>query len=213
MSDSTGSALPRIVVASGNRGKLREIAALFSDLGVAFVAQSDVGVPVAAETALTFVENALIKARNAALHSGLPAIADDSGIEVDALHGAPGVDSAHFAGEDASDAANNALLLERLAGVPTPARSARYICVMVYLAHANDPRPLLAEGVWEGRILEAPRGANGFGYDPLFLVSGANRTAAELDTETKNRLSHRGQAVRRLLSALRGRCPDRALPF
>lgn len=203
---------PRVVVATGNRGKLREIDALLGGLGLAFLAQSELGVTQAEETAVTFVENALIKARNAALQTGLPAIADDSGLQVDALEGAPGVRSARYAGPAASDADNNARLLENLAGVPAPLRSARFVCLMVYVAGPADPRPVIAEGLWEGRILQAPRGEAGFGYDPLFLVPGQDRSAAELEPELKNRLSHRGQALRALLAALGPRLAARSAP-
>lgn len=195
----------RIVLASGNRGKVREIAAMVEGWHVEVVPQSDYSVPAAAETGLTFVENALLKARNAATYTGLPAIADDSGIAVDALGGAPGVHSAYYAGVGAGDAANNARLLADLAEVPDSGRAARFICVMVYLAHAQDPTPLIAEGVWEGTVLRAPRGTNGFGYDPLFYVPAQGCACAELAAEVKNRLSHRGQALRALLEKLGAR--------
>jgi XTP/dITP diphosphohydrolase len=190
-----------IVLASNNAGKAREIAELLGTEIAQLRAQSAYGVPEAEETGTTFVENAIIKARNACHHTGLPAIADDSGIEVDALGGAPGVRSARFAGEQGDDAANNRLLVERLSGVPAGERSARYYCVMVYMAHAADPTPVIAEGSWEGWIQDEPRGDNGFGYDPHFLVDGQQLTAAELDPATKNRISHRGQAMRRLAAA------------
>jgi XTP/dITP diphosphohydrolase len=147
------------------------------------------------------VENAILKARNAAAHSGLPAIADDSGLEVDALNGAPGIYSARYAGAGCSDADNNAKLLEALQDIPQTERAARFQCVMVYLSHAEDPTPLIVQGTWEGRILMAPRGTGGFGYDPLFLVPELGVSSAELPAETKNRLSHRGQALRGLLAA------------
>lgn len=186
--------MTRVVLASGNPGKLRELAAMLGDAGIELVAQDDYGVPAAPETAPTFVENALAKARAAARHAGLAAIADDSGLEVDALGGAPGVRSARFAGAQAGDADNNARLLAELADVPHQARSARYRAVLVYLRHADDPAPLIAEGTWEGRIASAPRGAGGFGYDPLFELDDG-RTAAELPATEKNRLSHRAQAL------------------
>ncbi len=188
----------KVVLASGNPGKLREMRQLLAPSGLEVLAQDQLGVPEAEETGLTFVENALIKARNAARHSGLPAIADDSGIEVDALAGAPGIHSARFAGPDAEDAANNALLLEKLRDVPESARTARYQCLMVFLRHDRDPVPLICQGSWEGIIVDTPRGENGFGYDPYFFVPDQHCTAAELPPEDKNRLSHRGQALRAL---------------
>ena len=194
--------IDRIVLASGNAGKVRELDAMLADLGVHVLPQSDFGVPEAEETGLSFVENAILKARNAAAHTGLPTIADDSGIEVDALNGAPGIYSARYAGADGDDAANNAKLLTALAEVPPAARSARFRSVVVFMRHAEDPSPLIAEGAWEGSILDAPRGSGGFGYDPLFLIAGRDVSAAELPAEEKNRLSHRGQALRKLLAAL-----------
>lgn len=193
----------KVVLASGNRGKVREIAALLADMGIEILPQSDFDVPEADETGLTFVENAILKARNAAAHTGLPAIADDSGLEVDALDGAPGVHSARYAGPNATDAVNNARLLSNLAGVPEAARTARFRCLAIFLRHQNDPAPILAEGVWEGRILEVPRGGSGFGYDPVFFVPALGCTSAELAPEEKNRLSHRGQAIRVLAARLR----------
>ncbi|HLF96759.1 MAG TPA: RdgB/HAM1 family non-canonical purine NTP pyrophosphatase, partial [Methylococcaceae bacterium] len=187
-----------IVLASGNAGKIREIQALLAGRDIRIVPQSAFGIPDAEETGLTFIENAILKARHAARLSGLPAIADDSGLEVDALDGAPGVYSARYAGAGADDAANNAKLLEALRDVPEQRRAARFRCVMAYLRHADDPSPLIAEGVWEGRILTAPRGENGFGYDPLFFVPGEGCASAELPPDTKNRLSHRGQALHAL---------------
>jgi XTP/dITP diphosphohydrolase len=192
----------RVVLASLNPGKAREVGQLLAGSGLEVVSQAALGVPEAAETAPTFVENALLKARHAAQLSGLPAIADDSGLAVDALGGAPGIYSARYAGPGADDAANNRKLLEALAGLSDAARTARFICVVVYLRHAADPVPLICEGVWRGRLLEAPRGANGFGYDPLFLVPELGVTSAELPPEQKNRLSHRGQALRRLVERL-----------
>lgn len=191
-----------IVLASGNRGKLRELQALLAPAGYETVSQQAFDVPEAAETGLTFVENAIIKARNACRHSGLPALADDSGLEVDALQGRPGIYSARFSGTGATDAANNARLLELLQDVPGAERSARYQCVIAVLRHAEDPSPLICQGTWEGRILLQPAGDGGFGYDPLFWVEQYQCSAAELPAEIKNRASHRGQAIRQLLSAL-----------
>lgn len=192
---------PRMVLASGNAGKVREIAQLLADHQVEVLAQSAFNVPEIEETGLTFVENAILKARNAAAHSGLPALADDSGLEVDALNGAPGIYSARYAGPGCSDADNNAKLLDALTDIPEAERSARFQCLLVYLNHAEDPTPLIVQGTWEGRILTAPRGDNGFGYDPLFFVPDLGMSSAELPAETKNRLSHRGQALRGLLAA------------
>ena len=193
----------RIVLASGNPGKVREINALLEGLGIEVLPQSEFGVPEAEETGLSFVENAILKARNAAAHSGLPAIADDSGIEVDALNGAPGIYSARYAGPGAGDADNCDKLLAALADTPEHQRGARFQCLLVYLRHAADPTPLICQGTWEGRILTAPRGDNGFGYDPLFHVPTHDCSAAELPPAEKNAISHRGQALRRLLEALR----------
>lgn len=197
----------RILLASNNPGKVREVAAILADHDVSqfeILPQSAYGVPEAEETGLTFVENAIIKARNAARHAGLPAIADDSGLAVDALGGAPGVISARYAGLGADDAANNAKLLDALREVPDEQRTARFLCVMVYLRHADDPCPLIAQGAWEGVMLRAPRGNGGFGYDPLFYVPGQGCASAELPPEVKNRLSHRGQALRALAGMLLG---------
>ena len=193
-----------IVLASNNAGKVREINQLLAGTGIRVVPQGDFGVPEAEETGLTFVENAILKARNAAQHSGLPAIADDSGIEVDALHGAPGIHSARYAGPGSSDADNLGKLLHALESVPEAERGARFQCVLVYLRHASDPTPLICQGTWEGRILEAPRGENGFGYDPVFYVPTHGCSAAELSPAIKNELSHRGQALRRLRQRLEG---------
>lgn len=191
-----------IVLASGNPGKLRELQQLLADLGTRIAPQSDYAVPEAEETGLTFVENALIKARNACRHTGLAAIADDSGIEVDALNGAPGIYSARFAGAGASDAENNALLLEKLRSVPEAACSARFQCLLVLMRHAEDPTPLICQGTWEGRILRAATGGNGFGYDPLFWVAETGCSSAELDRAHKNRISHRAQAMQKLRESL-----------
>lgn len=197
-----------VVVATHNAGKLREIAALLAPGGLRAVGAGELGLDGAEETGLSFVENALLKARHAARLSGRPAIADDSGLEVDALGGAPGIYSARYAGPDAGDAANNAKLLQALDGVPAEQRSARFRCVMVYLRHAEDPAPLISEGTWEGLILDAPRGANGFGYDPLFGVPTHGLSSAELDPETKNRLSHRAHALHGLVARLLERPPQ-----
>jgi XTP/dITP diphosphohydrolase len=194
--------LKEIVLASSNPGKVREINQLLATLDLHVQPQSDFGVVDAEETGLTFVENAILKARNAAQHTGLPAIADDSGIEVDALNGAPGIYSARFAGEGASDLANLKKLLTEIDGVPEAQRSARFQCLMVFMRNANDPTPLICQGTWEGRILLAARGDNGFGYDPVFYVPTHGCSSAELPAEVKNTLSHRGQALRQLLAAL-----------
>ncbi|HUH37588.1 MAG TPA: RdgB/HAM1 family non-canonical purine NTP pyrophosphatase [Spongiibacteraceae bacterium] len=191
-----------LVLASGNTGKLTEFRQLLAGIDWQVRAQSEFAVPEVEETGLSFVENAILKARAAAAHSGLPAIADDSGLEVDALQGRPGIYSARFAGPAASNADNNRKLLELLAAVPETGRSARFRCVLVYMRHAADPTPLICQGTWEGAIGLAPRGSNGFGYDPLFMVAGLGVSAAELPAAQKNRLSHRGQAMAQLLAAL-----------
>ena len=191
-----------LVLASGNAGKLRELSALLQDLGYRLRPQSEFGVSEAAETGTTFVENAIIKARHAATHTGLPSLADDSGIEVDALAGAPGVYSARFAGEPADDAANNRLLVEKLADVPENERTARYRAVIVYLRHAGDPAPIICEGSWEGRIQLTPAGDGGFGYDPYFYLPELGCTSAQLSASDKNRLSHRGKALEKLKQRL-----------
>ncbi|APX94823.1 non-canonical purine NTP pyrophosphatase, RdgB/HAM1 family [Halomonas sp. 1513] len=193
-----------IVLASGNAGKIKEFNQLLSPLGYEVKAQSAYGVVEVEETGLTFVENALLKAREASRVSGLPALADDSGLEVDALHGAPGIYSARYAGEPKSDSANNRKLLEQLLEVPEGDRTARYWCVLVYLRHADDPVPLIVQQHWEGEILAHPRGEGGFGYDPLFWIPEAGMSVAELSAEEKNRLSHRGRAMQALLSQLSG---------
>jgi XTP/dITP diphosphohydrolase len=192
----------KIVLASDNAGKIREIQALLAVLDIEVLPQSMFVGEGAEETGLSFVENAILKARHAALASGLPAIADDSGLEADALAGAPGVFSARYAGLGASDADNNEKLLREMENIADAARSARFRCVMVYLRHANDPSPLIDEGVWEGQILNALRGAGGFGYDPLFFVAEQGCSSAELPPAEKNRLSHRGQALRALVARL-----------
>ena len=195
--------MKEIVLASSNPGKVREINQLLATLDLHVQPQSEFGVVDAEETGLTFVENAILKARNAAQHTGLPAIADDSGIEVDALNGAPGIYSARFAGDNASDQANLEKLLADLDGVPEIQRSARFQCLMVYMQHASDPTPLICQGTWEGRILPVARGDNGFGYDPVFYVPTHDCSSAELPADIKNALSHRGQALRQLLAALK----------
>ncbi len=191
-----------LVAATGNAGKLAELRRLLAGTGWEVLSQSDLGVEPAPEDGLTFVENALAKARHAAERTGRPALADDSGLEVDALDGAPGVHSARYAGPGAPDGANNEKLLRALAGTPEGARGARFQCVVVFLRHPRDPVPLIAQGTWEGRVLAAPRGERGFGYDPLFLDLASGRTAAELPPERKDAASHRGQALRALLAAL-----------
>ena len=192
-----------IVLASSNPGKVREINQLLVELDMHVVPQGDYGVTDAEETGLTFVENAILKARNAAAHTGLPAIADDSGIEVDALNGAPGIYSARYAGTGASDQDNLQKLLDALRDIPEAERTARFQCLMVYMRHGEDPTPLICQGTWEGRILLEPRGDNGFGYDPLFHVPTHSCSSAELEPDVKNALSHRGQALRLMLAALR----------
>ena len=194
--------MKRLVLASGNAGKLRELTAILEDLGYELVPQSAFNISAAAETGTTFVENAIIKARHAAEHSGLPALADDSGIEVDALDGAPGVYSARFAGANASDADNNLLLVERMKSVAENDRTARYRAVIVMLRHAADPSPLICEGSWEGRIQLEPAGDGGFGYDPYFYLPELGCTSAELSADEKNRRSHRGQALAALKKRL-----------
>lgn len=189
-----------IVLATGNAGKLRELSTLLAGTGVTVRAQSDWGVESVEETGLSFLENALLKARHAARHTGLPAIADDSGIICDALGAAPGIYSARYAGVGASDQENLERLLRDMAEVPEGRRGCRYICVMVYLAHPTDASPFIAQGVWQGTVARAPRGAGGFGYDPIFVVPGGAHTAAELDPSCKNQLSHRGQALRALVA-------------
>ena len=197
--------MKKIVLATGNAGKVREFAQLLSAFDAEIIPQTQLNVSNVPETGLTFVENALIKARHATEITGLPAIADDSGIEVDALKGAPGIYSARFAGENATDLDNNQLLLKQLQAVPEAARTARYHCVIVYLRHALDPTPLICHGIWEGRVLTAPQGENGFGYDPLFLIPEQQCTAAQMPSDLKNKLSHRGQAMRELQAALQAR--------
>lgn len=201
----TGSAAglpPRLVLATGNAGKLRELRSILAPWNVEVRAQSEFTAEAAVESGLTFVENAILKARFAAQASGLPAVADDSGLEVDALGGEPGVRSARYAGAGASDAANNVRLLRELETVPDADRAARYRCAMVYLRWPLDPAPVVCQASWGGRVGRVPRGGGGFGYDPLFVVGEGPLTAAELDPALKNRDSHRGQALRALVAAL-----------
>lgn len=191
--------MSQIVLASGNIGKLRELSQILSPLGLKLIAQSDLNVAEAEETGLSFVENAIIKARNAALVTGLPAIADDSGIEVDALHGAPGIYSSRYAGPDASDTDNIHALLTAMKDVPENERTARFQCVVVFMRHAEDPTPLICQGSWQGQILQSPSGDEGFGYDPIFWVTETDCTAAELSPEQKHAISHRGKAMRQFM--------------
>lgn len=189
----------RIVLASGNTGKLREFKQLLAPLGFELIPQSDLGVQDVAETGLSFVENAILKARHAALHTGLPALADDSGLEIDALQGAPGIYSARYAGEQASDAENIAAVLKALQVIPHSERSARFQCLLVFMRHAKDPTPLICQGTWQGSILTEPCGEEGFGYDPIFWVPETDCTAAELTSNQKHAISHRGKAMRAFL--------------
>ena len=198
--DGTVLLFPRLVLASGNAGKLREFHRLLAPLGIEVIAQSALGIPEAEEPHATFVENALAKARHASALANLPALADDSGICVRALDGAPGVQSARYAGEPRSDARNNAKLIAALAGVAD--RRAHYSCVLTLLRHHADPEPIVVEGAWHGTIVDAPRGTGGFGYDPHFLDASTGLTAAELPLERKNELSHRGKAIRALIARL-----------
>ncbi len=207
--NARGPAFPaRVVLATGNAGKLREMRAILAPWQVAVSPLSDFTSAAADETGLTFVENAILKARFAAQAAGLPAIADDSGLEVDALHGAPGIHSARYCGAAADDEANNRKLLRELEQVADDARTARYRCAMVYLRWPLDPAPIVCQASWEGSIARTPRGSDGFGYDPLFVVAGSGRTAAEFDPAQKNRVSHRGQALRALVAALGGVVPE-----
>jgi len=193
----------QVVFASNNAGKTREVATHLAGLGIELLPQGQFAIESIEETGLSFVENAILKARHASQLAGLPAIADDSGIEVDALQGAPGVQSARYGGPDADDSMNNARLLKALDNTPDSERTARFQCIIVYMRHATDPTPIICQGAWEGLILRQPRGENGFGYDPLFWLPDLQCTAAELDLDQKNRFSHRGHALRKLLTALR----------
>jgi len=192
----------KLVLASANPGKIKELQELLSGQGITIVPQGDLSIPDIEETGLTFVENAILKARNAAALSGLPAIADDSGLEVDYLLGAPGIYSARYAGRDANDTTNREKLLAALLDVPAKNRSARYQTVIVYLRHAEDPTPIICQGTWEGRIAFEDRGSEGFGYDPIFYVPETDCHAAELDKATKHSLSHRGKAIAQFLQQM-----------
>ena len=193
----------RVVLATGNAGKLAEMRAILAGPELEVIPQGEFGITPPVEDGASFVANALIKARHAAARAGLPAIADDSGLEVDALGGRPGLHSARYAGAVAGERGNNELLLAELAGIPDEKRSARYRCAVVFIRHAADLRPVIAEAAWQGRIGREPRGAGGFGFDPLFIVKGDSRTAAELSAQEKNRMSHRGQALLALASQMR----------
>ncbi|UXI01700.1 XTP/dITP diphosphatase [Photobacterium sp. TY1-4] len=195
--------MSKLVLATGNQGKVKEMASLLADFGFDVVAQSDYQVSSVAETGTTFIENAIIKARHAAKETGLPAIADDSGLEVDFLQGAPGIYSARFAGENASDLDNLNKLLAEMDGVPEAERTARFHCVLVMMRHENDPTPLVCHGTWEGRILTEAHGENGFGYDPVFWVPEDQCASAELEPARKKQLSHRGKALQQLFAALK----------
>ena len=192
----------KLVLASANAGKIKELQQMLDKLGIEVIPQSTLNVPDIAETGLSFVENSLLKARNAAALTNLPAIADDSGLEVDFLHGAPGIYSARFSGEHATDASNRDKLLQLMVDVPQEQRTARYQTLIVYMRHANDPTPIICQGTWEGSIASDEKGDGGFGYDSIFQVAETNCRAAELDKDTKNRLSHRGKAMANLLSEL-----------
>ena len=193
----------KIVLASGNAGKVREINKLFTGSGIEVVPQSEFNVPEVAETGTTFVENAIIKARHAAQCTGLPAISDDSGIEVDALDARPGVYSARYAGENASDIDNNNLMLKELAGIDKTDRTARYQCLLIFMRSDTDPVPIITQGSWEGRILQTAQGGGGFGYDPIFYVPTHNCSSAELTLEVKNSISHRAIALKAMLEQLK----------
>ena len=195
----------RVVLASSNKGKLRELSTLLAPLGYDIVTQSSLGIDTPPETGDTFAANALLKARHAAAAANLPALADDSGIEVDALGGRPGIYSARYAGEGASDEDNLRKMLGEMRDVAEEKRAARYQCVIAFVSTADDSDPILAKGTWEGTLISQPRGLGGFGYDPIFVPSGFDRTAAELDPAEKNSLSHRGQALRALISQLQNR--------
>lgn len=194
--------MSKIVLATGNQGKVREMADLLADFGFDVFAQSEFNVIDAEETGTTFIENAIIKARHAAAETGLAAIADDSGLEVDYLLGAPGIYSARYAGEDASDQDNIDKLLKAMAGAPAEQRTARFHCVLVFMRHAADPTPIVCHGKWEGRILTEAQGENGFGYDPIFYVPEDDCSSAELEPTRKKQLSHRSKALQKLFAAL-----------
>ncbi|ETS29827.1 non-canonical purine NTP pyrophosphatase, RdgB/HAM1 family [Photorhabdus temperata] len=195
--------MQKVVLATGNLGKVRELAQLLADFGLDIVAQTELGVDSAEETGLTFIENAILKARHAAQITGLPAIADDSGLSVDILGGAPGIYSARYAGESATDQQNLAKLLDTMKDIPNDQRQAQFNCVLVYIRHAEDPTPLVFHGRWPGIIAHEPAGNGGFGYDPIFYVPELGCTAAELSGEQKNAVSHRGQALKMMLDTLR----------
>ncbi|MFV8460489.1 XTP/dITP diphosphatase [Vibrio campbellii] len=195
--------MSKIVLATGNQGKVREMADILSEFGFDVVAQSEFNVSEVAETGTTFIENAIIKARHAAKETGLPAIADDSGLEVDYLNGAPGIYSARYSGEGATDKQNIEKLLDAMQGVETEKRTARFHCVLVLMRHENDPTPLVCHGKWEGQILTEEHGENGFGYDPVFFVPEDNCASAELNPSRKKQLSHRGKALASLFKALK----------
>lgn len=195
--------MKKIVLASGNKGKVREFNEMLGGLQFEVVPQGEFAVPEIEETGLSFVENAILKARNAAMHTGLPALADDSGLEVDALQGAPGIYSARYSGPESTDAKNVDKLLEALGHVPEAERTARFQCIIVYMRHPSDPTPIIAQGSWEGRIAFERSGSGGFGYDPVFHVPELGRSVAELNADEKNSRSHRGQALRRLLDSLK----------
>jgi XTP/dITP diphosphohydrolase len=195
----------RVVLASGNSGKLRELGSLLAPFGFDLVSQSTLGLQAPPETGTTFAENALLKARHAAAMTNLPALADDSGIEVDALGGRPGIYSARYAGEGASDQANLRKMLDEMREIPASQRTARYRCVIAFVTTATDSAPILATGTWEGTLISEPKGLGGFGYDPIFVPGGLDRTAAELGAGEKNSLSHRGQALRALVTELQNR--------
>jgi XTP/dITP diphosphohydrolase len=199
---STLTSIKQVVLATGNQGKVKELGAMLSQLDIKVSAQSEFSVTEVAETGTTFVENAIIKARHAAKQTGLPAIADDSGLAVNALGGAPGVYSARYAGANASDQDNIQKLLAELADVAPDQRQARFLCVLVFMRHENDPTPIICQGEWHGSIASTQAGEQGFGYDPVFWVTDKNCSAAELSREQKNALSHRGQALNKLLTKL-----------
>lgn len=194
--------MQKIVLASNNKGKVREFGEMLSTLNMEVIPQATFNIKDADETGLTFVENAIIKARHASALAGLPAIADDSGLEVDFLKGAPGIYSARYSGEGATDEKNLLKLLDALKGVPEEKRTARFQCLLVYMRHADDPTPIICQGTWEGIITTEKNGENGFGYDPIFYVPSQHCSSAQLDADVKNTLSHRGQALKKLLTAL-----------
>ena len=195
--------LSKLVIASANAGKIRELQSSLKELDITVIPQEELNIPDIEETGLSFVENSILKARNASALSGLPAIADDSGLEVDFLRGAPGIYSARFSGENATDALNREKLLSLLADVPASQRSARYQTVIVFMRHSKDPTPIICQGTWEGQISTEERGSNGFGYDSIFFLPDRNCHAAELDDNTKQKLSHRGKAMSAFLQQLR----------